>query len=73
MDLSKKSRERWITVIDDDIQIEIDIVPLTVESAIRFAIGRKLLRDTIRYLEEKYGRSQEAEAIELLEEAAIKH
>jgi hypothetical protein len=39
-------------VIDDDIQIEIDIAPLTVESAIRFAIGRKLLRDAIRYLEE---------------------
>ena len=52
---------------DDDIQVELDIVPLTVESARRFGIGRRLLEHAMRYLEQRYG-SQEAAAIELLKE-----
>ena len=60
-------KEEFIEHLREDVKIEHDIVPLTVESARRFGIGRRLLEHAIRYLEQRYG-SQEAAAIELLKE-----
>lgn len=46
-----------------------DIAALTVESARRLGIGRRLLEHAIRYLEQWYG-SEEAAVVELLKDRA---
>lgn len=51
-----------------DVKIEYDIVPLTIESAISFGVGRKKLLNAIRYLERMYG-EQELDAVELMRES----
>ena len=50
---------------EQDVTVELDIVPLTVETAIRFGDGRVKLLHAIRYLERTH---YDLDAIEVMEE-----